>query len=97
MKRRRNIFRLYVVLIKGLYFTNIFRLYEELSGLVHTLPQGNELCQVKGLYPNKFVLFGERMLLSLGRLYEKTFYLPVRFIYKVCLMKKFMIESAAYI
>ena len=56
----------------------MFRLYEDLSVLVHCQPQGAELCQVKGLYPNKFVLFGERMLLSLGRLYEKTFNLTVR-------------------
>jgi len=55
----------------------IFRLYEKLSCLVHSWPQGADLCQVKGLYPGKFVLFGEKMLISLGRLYEKTHNLKV--------------------
>ena len=33
-----------------------------------------------GLYPSKFVLFGEKMLISLGRLYEKTHGLQVRYL-----------------
>lgn len=62
---------------KQILLPGVFRLYEKLSNLVHSLPQGSELCQVKGLYPHKFVLLGERMLISLGRLYEKTYHLPV--------------------
>ena len=75
----------------------MFRLCEDLSVLVHCQPQGAELCQVKGLYPNKFVLFGERMLLSLGRLYEKTFNFKVSTFLVVKLFYNFKFPSKKFI
>jgi hypothetical protein len=48
-----------------------------LSGLMHNWPEAARLCPIKGLYPDKYVLFGQKMAVCLGRLYERTHRLPV--------------------
>jgi hypothetical protein len=48
-----------------------------LSGLMHSWPEAARLCPIKGLYPDKYVLFGQKMAVCLGRLYERTHRLPV--------------------
>ena len=50
----------------------VFSLYLQLSKLVHTWPAGAHQCAVKGMFPEKYILFGERALLNIGRLYERT-------------------------
>ena len=39
---------------------------------MHTWPEAARLCPIKGLYPDKYVLFGQKMAVCLGRLYERT-------------------------
>ncbi len=39
---------------------------------MHSWPEAARLCPIKGLYPDKYVLFGQKMALCLGRLYERT-------------------------
>ena len=50
----------------------LFSLYLQLCDLVHTWPEGAHQCAVKGMFPEKYILLGERALLATGRLYEKT-------------------------
>jgi hypothetical protein len=50
----------------------LFHLLLELGGLVHAWPEGAGRCGVKGIFPEKFILLGERCLLTVGRLYEKA-------------------------
>ena len=50
----------------------LFTLLAALGGLTHSWPGGAGRCGVKGIFPEKFILLGERMLLVMGRLYEKT-------------------------
>jgi len=51
---------------------SIFRMYLELCNLVHTWPQGAHRCAVKGMFPEKYILLGERAMANMARLYEKT-------------------------
>ena len=44
---------------------------------MHTWPETARLCPIKGLYPDKYVLFGQKMAVCLGRLYERTHRAPV--------------------
>ena len=50
----------------------IFHLFLNLAKLTHTWPEGAGRCGVKGIFPEKFILLGERSLLAAGRLYERT-------------------------
>ena len=50
----------------------LFNTYLTLCQLVHTWPQGAHQCAVKGMFPEKYILFGERALINISRLYEKT-------------------------
>ena len=45
----------------------------KLCELVHEWPAGGKDSGVSGLYPDKYILLGERMLVEAGRLYEKTY------------------------
>ena len=50
----------------------LFQLQLSLCSLVHAWPEGARRCGLKGIFPEKFILLGERMLLAAGKLYEKT-------------------------
>ena len=55
----------------------LFTLYISLGKLVHKWPEGAGKCGVKGIFPEKFILLGERCLVAAGRLYERTHGLEV--------------------
>jgi hypothetical protein len=44
---------------------------------MHSWPESGRLCPIKGLYPDKYVLFGQKMAVCLGRLYERTHRLDI--------------------
>jgi len=54
----------------------VFATYLQLCSLVHEWPEGAHRCAVKGMFPEKYILFGEKVLVAVGRLYEKTHSLP---------------------
>merc|ERR1719483_1944702 len=41
--------------------------------MVHTWPDGARHCAIKGMFPEKFILFGEKMMVRVGTLYERTY------------------------
>ena len=54
----------------------IFSMYLQLCALVHIWPAGAHQCAVKGMFPEKYILLGERALANIARLYEKTHSCP---------------------
>jgi len=50
----------------------VFATYLQLCSLVHEWPEGAHRCAVKGMFPEKYILFGEKVMVAVGRLYEKT-------------------------
>jgi len=54
----------------------VFAVYLQLCSLVHEWPEGAHRCAVKGMFPEKYILFGEKVMVAVGRLYEKTHSLP---------------------
>ena len=55
----------------------LFSTYLQLCQLVHTWPAGAHQCAVKGMFPEKYILLGEKALANIARLFEKTHSYPV--------------------
>ena len=50
----------------------LFACLPHLAGLVHRWPEPAHRCAVKGVFPEKFILLGERAMAAVGSLYEVT-------------------------